>query len=168
MSSAEAYAKGAVQKERTGLEKSQDRVEKILARTRRRSRSKRGRESARRRGELLISWDINPHRFDTMGKIRDTCPGHPHHHPARASTTPSHSAPRARGGGGGEEVGPAPASRGCPAPSRRPSPRAAPLRDRAGSRGQLPGPDQNAHGSVLVAVLAPSLNPKPTRGGHDV
>ena len=36
MSSAEAYAKGPVQKERTGIEKSQSRVGKILARTGRR------------------------------------------------------------------------------------------------------------------------------------
>ena len=134
---AEAYAKGAVQKERTGLGKSKVRVGKILARTRRSCPSIGGSESARRRGEVLPSWGINHHRSDTPEKIRDTCPGHPHQDPARASTTPSHSAPRARGGGGGEEVAAAPASRSCPAAPRRPSPRAAPLRDRGGSRGQL-------------------------------
>ena len=139
MRRAEAYAKGAVQKERTGIEKSKVRVEKILARGRRRCPSIGGRESARRRGEVLISWGINHHRLGTLKAKSLTCPGHPHHDPARASTTPSHGAPRVCGGGGGEEVAAAPASRGCPAGPRRPSPRAAPLQDRGGSRGQLPG-----------------------------
>ena len=163
MRCAEAYAKGAVQKERTGIEKSQDRVEKILARTRRRCPSISGLISARTRGEVLTLGDITHHRFDTPGKIRDTCPGHPHHHPARASTTPSPSAPRARGGGGGEEVGAAPASRGCPAPSRRPSPRAAPLRDRAGSRGQSVSEERSR---AKGPHFAPPLNSKTNKGSH--
>ena len=165
MRHAKAYAKGAVQKERTGLGKSKVRVGKILARTRRRCPSIGGLISARRRGEVLISWGINHHRLGTLKAKSLTCPGHPHQDPARASTTPSHSAPRARGGGGGEEVAAAPASRSCPAAVRRPSPRAAPLRDRGGSRGQL---RRGARKGEKPPFLACLYTPVYKGGGHDV